>query len=60
MAGLMVFGPKGAPPINRYARDIAGILTAGVILPLKDLDRPGDGFIAVSQQPMIYEPRKLF
>jgi hypothetical protein len=41
------------PPINRYARDIAGILTAGVILLLQDLDRPCDGFIAVSQQPKI-------
>ena len=41
------------PPTNRYARDIAGILTAGVILLLQDLDRPGVGFITVSQQPMI-------
>jgi hypothetical protein len=37
----------------RPAVYIAGILTAGVILLLQDLDRPGVGFIAVSQQPMI-------
>ena len=37
----------------RPAVYIAGILTAGVILLIQDLDRPGDGFITVSQQPMI-------
>ena len=37
----------------RPAVYIAGILTAGVILLLQDLDRPGVGFITVSQQPMI-------
>jgi hypothetical protein len=37
----------------RPAIYIAGMLTAGVILLLQDLDRPSGGFIAVSQQPMI-------
>src|SRR5262249_33303255 len=32
---------------------IMGILVSSVILLLQDLDRPGTGFITVSQQPMI-------
>ena len=32
---------------------IMSILAAGVILLIQDIDRPGAGFIAVSQQPMI-------
>ena len=30
-----------------------GILVSAVILLIQDLDRPGSGFIRVSQQPMI-------
>jgi len=37
----------------RPAVYVAGALTAGVILLIQDLDRPGTGFISVSQQPMI-------
>jgi hypothetical protein len=37
----------------RPAVYVAGLLTAGVILLIQDLDRPGVGFINVSQQPMI-------
>jgi hypothetical protein len=37
----------------RPAVYVAGILTAGVILLIQDLDRPSVGFINVSQQPMI-------
>jgi hypothetical protein len=37
----------------RPAVYVAGILTAGVILLIQDLDRPGVGFISVSEQPMI-------
>ena len=32
---------------------LAGLLTAGVILLIQDLDRPTVGFISVSQQPML-------
>jgi hypothetical protein len=32
---------------------IVGVLVSGVILLIQDLDRPTDGFISVSQQPMI-------
>ena len=37
----------------RPAVYVAGLLTAGVILLIQDLDRPGGGFISVSQQPML-------
>jgi hypothetical protein len=37
----------------RPAIYVTGILTAGVILLIQDLDRPRVGFIAISQQPMI-------
>jgi hypothetical protein len=37
----------------RPAVYVAGLLTAGVILLIQDLDRPSGGFISVSQQPMI-------
>ena len=37
----------------RPAVYVAGALTASVILLIQDLDRPGTGFISVSQQPMI-------
>jgi len=36
----------------RPAVYVTGILTAGVILLIQDLDRPSGGFINVSQQPM--------
>jgi hypothetical protein len=32
---------------------LTGIVVAAVILLIQDLDRPGSGFITVSQQPMI-------
>ena len=31
---------------------IAGVLVAAMVLLIQDIDRPGDGFIKVSQQPM--------
>jgi hypothetical protein len=37
----------------RPAVYVAGLLTAGVILLIQDLDRPGAGFISVSRQPMV-------
>lgn len=37
----------------RPAVYVTGILTAGVILLIQDLDKPSGGFINVSQQPMI-------
>jgi hypothetical protein len=37
----------------RPAVYVTGILTAGVILLIQDLDRPSGGFINVSQQPML-------
>jgi hypothetical protein len=38
---------------SRLPAYITGILVAAVILLIQDLDRPGTGFITVSQQPMI-------
>ena len=37
----------------RFPVHIMGILVAAVILLIQDIDRPGAGFISVSQQPMI-------
>jgi hypothetical protein len=37
----------------RPAVYVAGLLTAGVILLIQDLDRPSGGFISVSQQPIL-------
>ena len=37
----------------RTAVYVTGIITACVILLIQDLDRPSDGFINVSQQPMV-------
>ena len=37
----------------RPAVYVAGLLTAGVILLIQDLDRPGTGFISVSRQPIV-------
>jgi hypothetical protein len=50
------FASYGRPLDGQHWRPavyVTGILTAGVILLIQDLDRPGSGFIAVSQQPMI-------
>jgi hypothetical protein len=43
----------------RPAVYVAGMLTAGVILLIQDLDRPGLGFISVSQQPMLEVAKSL-
>jgi len=38
---------------SRFPVYVMGLLVGGVILLILDLDRPGAGFIEVSQQPMI-------
>jgi hypothetical protein len=38
---------------SRVPMYVMGVLVAAVILLIQDLDRPGQGFVTVSQQPMI-------
>ena len=45
--GRALEGPNWRPAVY-----VAGLITAGVILLIQDLDRPGVGFINVSQQPI--------
>jgi len=38
---------------SRVPMHVMGVLVAAVILLIQDLDRPGQGYVTVSQQPMI-------
>jgi hypothetical protein len=51
--GYASYGRALEGPHWRPAVYVAGILTAGVILLIQDLDRPRVGFISVSQQAMV-------
>ena len=55
IAALWLTGYASAIDRARWRRPtyVACVLVAGVILLIQDLDRPGAGFITVSEQPMI-------
>ncbi len=55
IAALWLTGYASAVDRTRWRRPtyVACLLVAGVILLIQDLDRPGAGFITVSEQPMI-------
>ena len=55
IAALWLTGYASAVDGRRWRRPtyVACVLVAGVILLIQDLDRPGAGFITVSEQPMI-------
>jgi hypothetical protein len=55
VAALWLTGYASAIDRGRWRRPtyVACVLVAGVILLIQDLDRPGVGFIRVSEQPMI-------
>jgi hypothetical protein len=44
---------------SRAPMYVMGALVAAVILLIQDLDRPGQGFVSVSQQPMIHAAASL-
>jgi len=51
--GFTGYGSGLARERSRLPRYVMGILVAGVMWLIQDLDRPGSGFIRVSQMPMI-------
>lgn len=58
-AGFTGYGSGLARERSRLPRYVMGVLVAGVILLIQDLDRPGGGFIRVSQVPMIHVSESL-
>ncbi|MGE0093775.1 MAG: hypothetical protein AB7M05_19985 [Alphaproteobacteria bacterium] len=58
-AGFTGYGSGLARERSRLPRCVTGIVVAGVILLIQDLDRPGAGFIRVSQMPMIHVSESL-
>lgn len=53
-SGFTGYGSGLTKERTRLPRIVMGILVAGVLLLIQDLDRPGAGFIRVSQLPMIH------
>lgn len=58
-SGFLGYGSGRARAPSRLPRYVMGILVACVILLIQDLDKPGAGFIRVSQLPMIHVAESL-
>lgn len=58
-SGFTGYGSGLARERSRLPRYLMGIIVAGVLLLIQDLDRPGTGFIQVSQRPMLDVAKSL-
>lgn len=58
-SGFTGYGSGLARERSRLPRYLMGIMVAAVILLIQDLDRPGSGFIKVSQRPMLDVAKSL-
>lgn len=58
-SGFTGYGGGLARERSRLPRYLMGIMVAGVILLIQDLDRPNSGFIKVSQRPMLDVAKSL-
>lgn len=58
-SGFTGYGAGLARERSRLPRYLMGILVAGLLILIQDLDRPGTGFIKVSQRPMFDVAKSL-
>lgn len=58
-SGFTGYGGGLARQRARLPSYVMGVLVAGIILLIQDLDRPGSGFIRVSQMPMVQTAESL-